>query len=132
MSKWIQYLSSQQDNAQRISFDPMSLPGCPYCGSRVEKVTPEGRKYLYPETNCCLARSIWMGNNAMVLLNGGKLEGTDLEDWQATSKEVMGHIQRTLALSPAPAALLEEVAGKFGEGARNNFLLRRLQSRYDR
>ena len=91
-------------SAQKIQFDPMALPGCPYCESRVRLRSPSGVEYAGPAPACCLPRSLHQANVLTATLRDQHLEGR--EDYQRDLAFYMAAIRKFLEGADNPRQTL--------------------------
>lgn len=131
----------------RISFDPMALPGCTFCGASELATSPDGRQYVKAPSDCCITRVVHKASIAASYLETTpdtpppwlerKGNEEDLHEWyqtraafQAELKAAWVSIRSFVATYPAPKAHLEAVAEQLKGHNYKVSVLRQLQAKY--
>lgn len=134
-------------NKNRISFDPMALPGCAFCGAIEVATSPDGREYTRAPAACCITRVVHKASIAASYLETTpstpppwlerKGNEEDLHEWhqaraafRAEGKAAWASIQAFLAAYPAPKAHLEDVAEQLKGNTYKVSVIKQLQARY--
>lgn len=87
-------------------FNPLLFSGCPFCGSRVIRTTPNGTQYAGPAVGCCLTRSLHQANLLMAATRDPNMEFR--AQYMADLKLNMDAIRRHLEAEADPKRALAE------------------------